>query len=128
MLQASLKPFLLLLLLRLCKKCFGHHAQVGYRIEVGSLYVKHCCGIPLTEDVGDYMRPRLCRYYYLSQIPPQISHSVSGKSISLPPLGKSVNTCAAVGCPPLLSRSCPSNLYLYSPNISLRFLGYCTRG
>ena len=48
---------------------FWCHAQVGARIEVDNLNVKHCSGPPLPEAVGDYILSRLYKYFYLYRHP-----------------------------------------------------------
>ena len=67
--MTSLKVQVLLFLLRLCKILFWRHAQVGARVKVDNSNVKHRGGPPLSEAVGAYVCPRLCRYYYLSRLP-----------------------------------------------------------
>ena len=44
-------------------------AKAGARIKVGNSNVTHCGGPMLPEDVGAYICPRLCRYFYLFWTP-----------------------------------------------------------
>ena len=69
MLQESLKVQVLLFLLRLCKRLFWRHEQVGACIKVDNYNVKHRGGPPLPEAVGVYVCLQLCRYFYLSRSP-----------------------------------------------------------
>ena len=61
----SLNVQVLLFLLHLCKSLLQRHVQVGARIEVENSNEKHRGGPPLSEAVGAYVYPRLCRYLYL---------------------------------------------------------------
>ena len=63
--QTSMEVFVLLLLLRLCKRFLGNYAQVGACVEVDNPYAKYCGGPPLPEYVGAYMRLLICRYLCL---------------------------------------------------------------
>ena len=128
MLQKILKTFLLLILLRLCKRIFGHHAQLRAHVEFDYLYSKHRVSTPLPEAVGAYFSPRLCRHRSLSLTPNQIIHSVSRNSISPYPLVPFVNVCAVVRCLLLLLRSHPGPVPLHNTPIYLRFVGHYTRG
>ena len=75
MIQASLKVYIFLIILRLCKRIFRCHAQLGAYIKTNYSNVKHCSGPPLTEALGAYVRPRLCRYRYLSRPPYYLNFS-----------------------------------------------------
>ena len=61
--------------------------QVGARVEVYNLHVKHHGGPPLPEAVGAYVCLRLCRYHYLSQTSPQFSCPVYDNTIPNSPIG-----------------------------------------
>ena len=63
------------------KILFGRHAKVGSRIEVDNSNVKHRSGTLLPESVGAYFCPWLCRYFYMSRPPHQISHPIPCPSI-----------------------------------------------
>ena len=113
MLQAILKAFVILPLLRLFNNLCGHHVQVGAYIEVDDSHIKHCSDPPLSEAIGVYICPLLYRYCYMSRTFSHINRPVYGPSISSAPLGLSLNVLDTVRC-------------LHSLLAPISFLSYCT--